>query len=259
MVRCHAPPSEEESILFHRIERLVNRQFLITSAALFLVAGAANAGTITITVLGTDNPFYAGQTNLDGTGPATYPGLPLTAGDLLTFSVTGSVSYGGTPTDPPDGACPACGFYQLSTSSLGTGISNVIGPVDALYGVFLSGADPTTLSAPANLNFTGDSGIGLGFSDLSPLLQQVFFIGDGLDGNGSGNVQNFHVPTGATRLYFGMLDGSGWYNNTGSFRVTINDPSFSGSQSSATPEPASMLLIGAGLAFVGLVRRKRSA
>jgi hypothetical protein len=253
-----SPLSEEEFILLNRIERLVNRQFLITAAAFCLAAGAASANSVTITVQGTDNPFYAGQTNLDGTGPATYPGLPLTAGDVLTFSVTGSVSYGGTPTDPPDGACSVCGFYQLSSGSVGTGISNVIGPVDGLYAVFLSNTDPTTVSAPSDLNFTGAGGIGLDFTDLSPLLQQVFFIGDGLDGNGSGNVQNFHVPTGATRLYFGMLDGSGWYNNSGSFSVTINDPSFTG-QSNATPEPASMLLMGAGLAIVGLVRRKRSA
>jgi hypothetical protein len=244
--------------LFNRIERLVNRQFLVTAAALCLAAGAANANSVTITVLGTDNPFYAGQTNGDGTGPATYAGLPLTAGDVLKFTVTGSVSYGGEPTDPPDGACPACGFYQLSTSSLGTGISNVIGPVDALYGVFLSNADPTTLTAPTNLNFTGTGGIGLDFTDLSPDLQQVFFIGDGLDGNGAGNFQNFYVPTGATRLYFGMLDGSGWYNNTGSFSVTIDDPSLTG-QGGSAPEPASMLLMGAGLALVGVVRRKRLA
>jgi hypothetical protein len=42
------------------------------------------------------------------------------------------------------------------------------------------------------------------FPQLSPLIQQTFFIGNGR--TSSGAVQTFHVPAGATRLYLGFAD-----------------------------------------------------
>jgi hypothetical protein len=68
------------------------------------------------------------------------------------------------------------------------------------------------------------------------MLQQAFFIGDGLTGNGTGEVQTFIVPAGAARLFLADVDGFGWFNNTGAFDVTVNG---------ATPVPAP--LIGHGL------------
>jgi hypothetical protein len=177
----------------------------------------------------------------------------LVAGDALKFSVTGSVDFGGTPTDPPDGACAACAFYSLSTFIPLTGISNVVAPVNALYGVFIGSGIPAG-PAPSDLNFTGDGGLGLDFTSLFPEVQQVFFIGDGLTGNGTGLTQQFIVPAGATRLFFGMLEGSGWSNNQGSFAVTINDPSLS---SSATPEPESLAFVGIGLLGMGVYLKSR--
>src|ERR1700720_24062 len=52
-----------------------------------------------------------------------------------------------------------------------------------------------------------------------------------LPGTGSGSIQNFIIPTGATRLFLGTMDGYGWYNNIGSFGVTVTqfdncNPSF---------------------------------
>jgi uncharacterized repeat protein (TIGR03803 family) len=177
-------------------------------------AGAYN------TVPGSSNPFLAGAP--DGTpccsgdsAPEESPvmvGTSFAPGDSLTFSVSGSVSYaGGAPVDPPDGS-----------SSVDTGptlgIAEYTGPVDALAGVFLNGSPPST--APNGLNFTS-SGLGTSFKSLSPGLAQVFFIGDGLTGNGKGSVQTFVVPAGATALYLGATDGAGWYNNSGSFAVTV--------------------------------------
>jgi hypothetical protein len=63
------------------------------------------------------------------------------------------------------------------------------------------------------LNFTGSAiagyttvAGGTGFSTLSPLLDQAFFIGDGLTGNGTGSTQEFFVLTGAMELVLGISD-----------------------------------------------------
>ena len=69
-----------------------------------------------------------------------------------------------------------------------------------LVGVFLHGKQPA--SPPATLNFTDLHS----FEQLAPLKGQVFFVGDGLTGTGSGSVQHFKVPLGATDLYLGFAD-----------------------------------------------------
>ena len=86
------------------------------------------------------------------------------------------------------------------TTDAGTGIS---GPqnvnVDGLVGVFVNGT-PSGV-APATLDFAGDAvSTGLDFASLAPGLDQIFWIGDGLTGIGTGSVQQFTVPTGATGL-----------------------------------------------------------
>ena len=95
-----------------------------------------------------------------------------------------------------------------------------------LAGVFLTDDEATAL-APASLDFSSTA-IGRSFSELSPLLQQTFYIGDGLTGEGSGSVQNFWVPDGATRLFLGIVDGAyfvggpDYYdNNAGAFSATF--------------------------------------
>lgn len=121
-------------------------------------------------------------------------------------------------------------------------------------GPFLGPDSATGQATPAQLDF----GAGLGFTSLSPGIGQIFFIGDGLTsdsnaGDFSGQVQQFVVPVGATRLYLGRVDGFGWYNNVGSFDVTVTNVS-------AIPEPGTYGLMLAGLAVVGWgVRRFRSA
>jgi hypothetical protein len=58
---------------------------------------------------------------------------------------------------------------------------------------------------------------------LSSLLRQVFFIGDGLSGSGTGAVQRFVAPAGATRLFLADLDGLGQnYDNSGQFVVVVS-------------------------------------
>jgi hypothetical protein len=95
-----------------------------------------------------------------------------------------------------------------------------------LAGVFLTDDAPSA-PAPASLDFSSTA-LGTSFSSLAPLLQQTFYIGDGLTGEGTGSVQTFRVPDGATRLFLGIVDGSyfvgapDYYdNNAGSFSATF--------------------------------------
>ena len=137
-----------------------------------------------------------------------------------------------------DGALPeqqGAEFFQHRSTN---GISDVVAPINSLIGVFLGPNQPSLGAAPSTLDF---SSIGLGFSSLSPQLQQTFFIGDGLTGTASGNVQRFIVPSGATRLFLGTMDGGEWNNNSGAFGV------------STVPEPAEALFLALGL-IVLLVR-----
>ena len=192
---------------------------------------------------GTSNPFLAGMPNGSsccsggGQGPDVAPAEspvyagPATAGETFTFTnVTGRINIaGGTPNTPPDGG----GRFGTPPNEGGlTSINDIAGfyrmPVGALLGVFLGPGLPTSNPAPGLLNFR-DHGVGrfgtqvgTHFATLSPDLQQIFFIGDGLTGTGSGSVQTFIAPAGATRLYLGVADGYGWANNTGAFDVCVN-------------------------------------
>jgi hypothetical protein len=123
-----------------------------------------------------------------------------------------------------------------------------------LAGVFLTDAAPSG-RAPASLDFSSTA-LGRNFSSLAPELQQTFYIGDGLTGEGSGAVQSFLVPDTATRLFLGFLDGAyfvggpDYYdNNRGSFAVTAV----------AVPEPSTCAMALAGLACGGysMFRRRK--
>jgi len=171
-------------------------------------------------------------TTLDGdTAPNQSPvqlsGLSLIPGQTLNFSVTGAVNN--NPPLPPPTATPDGTF--LVSYGPHYGISRIINaPLNSLLGVFLDNSQPDLTPAPAPLDF---SAIGLNFSSLAPQVKQVFFIGDGLTGTGSGAVQNFIVPAGATRLFLGPLD-SATFNNSGSFTVTVQ----------AVPEPSTIFGLG---------------
>jgi hypothetical protein len=194
----------------------------LIAGALLLVSVVGYGGGAEI-VPGTSNPFLAGMPNgstccSGDTAPAQSPvlvtSIAVTPGSSLNFTVTGSVdNTGATPTLTPDGS----GLFSTSSSN---GISGATWPINALVGVFLDASQPDSSAAPTPLDFSG-SGLGTSFTTLSPALKQAFFIGDGLTGTGSGSVQTFVVPAGATRLFLGTSDGVGWFNNSGSFTVTI--------------------------------------
>ena len=187
--------------------------------AAFAVTGAqAHA----IKVKGKANPYLAGQpagtTCCSGDSvPAESPALALSnlqAGETLTFATTGSVGY------EKGSVAPSADGYTNQPLNMeadyGTGVS---GPLNVntsgLVGVFTNGTQPVD-PAPAQLNS------GVSFKTLSPGLNQIFWIGDGLTGTGTGKKQKFIVPTGAATLYLGVADGFGWANNPGKITVKIH-------------------------------------
>ncbi|MFN2425674.1 MAG: hypothetical protein ABR587_04410 [Candidatus Binatia bacterium] len=204
-----------------------------TAAALSMLflmpAGIAAADTL---VPGSSNPNLAGRaaayTCCSGdSAPLQSPPLmtdvEFTSCDALNFSASGKVSFSSaTPVgNNPDGDA------TFNMTNFGDGLSGPLSVrANALLGVFLDDDSPTGTPTPARLSFAS----GLGFSSLSPGIGQIFFIGDGLTsdtkaGLFDGTSQIFVVPPGATRLFFGTGDGSGWYNNKGSFVVeTSNMP-----------------------------------
>ena len=229
-------------------------RFGIAAIAAFLtLSGLAERSKAAVTVLGTDAIYVAGRTNFV-VNTATDPLLTLTppdtatvpqsigafAGETFTFAASGTVQFSSTDSYSVDGALPDAGITGLNA------ISGYTGPKGALVGVFLDNTPTQNVATPpAALNFTNTS-----FTSLSPGIGQVFFIGDGLTGTGSGTTQNFIAPAGATRLFLGIADGfnyagqPGQYeDNSGSFTVNF------------TPEPVLVGLI-APMALL-LARRAR--
>jgi hypothetical protein len=138
-------------------------------------------------------------------------------GQRITISASGDIDCcDGTPNTGPDGYLPDVGITSLGS------ISGYGGPGFALLAVFTDG-NPTG-AAPPSYDYSG----GTAQSAFAPLLNQAFFIGDGLTGADSGNIQSFFVPEGATELWLGIADtyvnGSGppggYGDNTGSFVVS---------------------------------------
>lgn len=220
------------------------------------------ATTFTVTVPGTSDPWLAGMPNgstasIEDSAPDQSPvqvlGLSLIAGQYLTFGVTGSVNYvPGSSGNGPDGYPGWYVEHNLGISSgVENGISSLNAPVSSLLGIFLGVQQPDLSTAPLSLDFgSSDS---LNYSSLAPELKQVFFIGDGLTDLSVS--QQIIIPVGASRFYLGTMDGMGWWNNYGEFVVNITDTS----SGNPVPEPATMLLFGAGIAGLAAVgRRKRS-
>lgn len=235
----------------------MNRSLAITIAAFSIpfCVSAANA----VVVPGTADPWLAGMpagstaSNGDvapAESPVLVPGLTLSAGQVLTFGVTGSVSH----VPSPSGLGPDGGVFTSHLAGAQNGIATLTAPFDSLIGVFLDAAQPDSSTAPPGLNF---STLGTSFASLSPLLKQPFFIGDGLTGTGTGAVQDFVVPSGATRLFLGTMDQFGWFDNSGSFNVTVNGVAPPPPPPPSVPEPTTLVLLASALAAFPLLRRRR--
>ena len=242
--------------------RLISSKFAITGSMAAALLCAAPAFASTLTVDSTTDIWLAGQPDMStvsgffgtDTAPANSPVLLAAAGGTtFTFHATGSTSVDASCFAGPDGD----GCYPDETS-FGVGPANGIGtykgPADALIGVFLSDDTPSGTGGPASLDFTDPNVIGA--AGFTPLLNQIFFIGDGLTGLGVGNLQTFLAPTGSTRLFLAVADSIGSsVGNVGALDVTYTATG----PTAGVPEPASWALMIAGFGLAGAALRRRGA
>ncbi len=158
------------------------RKTLLVAA--LLLPGMAHAAA-TLTVDARDN-IYAigmlGDDQYDGGGlpPVSFSVKP---GETLTFDVTGQMSMNigtGSNENDPDGV----GAAVPGSSNTGAGaIAGIAAPnAGYLVGVFVPPDGPHS-PPPPPLDFTAPGATS--FTSLSPQLGQVFFIGDGLTGDGN--------------------------------------------------------------------------
>jgi hypothetical protein len=186
-------------------------------------AGPTSGNAVSTTVQSTGSIYATGG----GSTPPTMITLPSGATSVVFNSVTGSITTGcastegcivlnngtGNNANDPDGV----GAVPAISSNTGTSsISGMMAPgAGYLVGLFVPAGGPAG-AAPAALDFTS-TGLGTSFTSLSPLLDQVFFIGDGLTGNGTGTQQTFNIPTGAVQLWLGISDAGGYVGAPGAY------------------------------------------
>lgn len=233
-----------------------------SAAAISIVAAlaaAANAGVVQVNeveVLGTANIFRAGNTGAPsgGTLPPIIQLPAFNPGDYFSMAaVFGDVSCcSGAPGsfNGPEGGSNAGGSTNVNSLN---GISGLLHNNKTMFlvGVFLSDDAPAD-PAPARLDFSDGND---NFPSISPLLNQSFFIGDGIFNEANlrhNEPQTFYIPAGATRLALGFVDSfnftgdPGFYDdNVGSLTAVVGFI--------PTPGAASAL----GIAGIAALRRRR--
>jgi hypothetical protein len=252
------------------MRQLLSSLAALMGAALALGVAGAQAATITpggsltgVGVDGTDSVYQV----FGHSGSAPFTGVSTdgvlidfaaSSGNVFTFTATGAVSCcNDAPNIPPDGFGSGMNVGGLN------GLSGLSGDLYVpLVGVFTTEADPSGGVAPGSLAFDADTP-----TALSPLLHQVFYIGDGRAGlnNAMGALLTFTAPTSATRLYLGAIDAlafsatSGSYDdNQGAWTVNVGLAA-AGPSTGPVPEPATWALMIGGFGLAGAALRRRRA
>ena len=260
----------------------MNKYQTLIGATLFSTLSAVNATVINTVIDGSDAIWLAGRTDLaipDASAPwpgglirhggatpeeikeTLPPGFSAATGDIIRVldPADGGISFfngfGGSIFGPDGNGVPG----SSSISSFG-GISGYLGTQGALVGLFLDSSIPNGV-APSRLDFSL-AGLGVEFSSLSPELNQVFFIGDGV--TSTNLFQTFVAPTGTTRLFVGITDAFGFNgapgafdDNDGSYRIKIGINEIP--TTSSVPEAPLIWLISCGLLGILAIRKKSSS
>jgi Flp pilus assembly protein TadG len=191
----------------------------------------------TFNVPGLADPWLAGMPNgttanfysefgdaAPNNSPTAITGLGMQADQSLQFSFNGTVSnWSGDNSFGCDGdpSYVSNNWWAAQNGNAEHGIGNVTAPIAAVIGVFLDDSQPDSTPAPTTaLDFS--TAASRDFASISPALKQPFFIGDGLRNDGV-TPQNFVVPTGATRLYVGIMDFQQWSDNSGVMSTTVTN------------------------------------
>lgn len=204
--------------------------------------GTLSAQSVTMSVSSHADIYQAGGYNDDAGEGAGHPlayVFSAAPGQALTFlSVTGEWTCN-TSLNPPygaDGTSNPVGTCYPRANIVPTGPFSGYDNTDyqgAMVGMFLECGLPMTVAPTLRFYFQDGSqgGIKTDFEVLQPVIGQVFFVGDGLTGTGTGRRQMFLVPPTATQLYLGYVDScssSGYaspgcyFDNGGSITATFS-------------------------------------
>ena len=216
---------------------------LILGGVALLSSAAARAATV---VDATASVYSSGS----GSTPAV--AFDVTSFAAIRVSASGLVTLSPPFDNDPDGVGSLLLPHNVSGVGGLSGIS--LAYAGGLVGAFVTASGPMPGDpVPATLAYGASD---LGFASFATQLNQVFFVGDGLTGDGVGSPQTFFVPVGATRLLLGFADAPGYqgapdayYDNAGSLTVSI----------AAVPEPASWTMMVGGIGFIGGALRRRRA
>ncbi|MGH7242821.1 MAG: hypothetical protein ACREJD_05330 [Phycisphaerales bacterium] len=169
-------------------------------------------------------------------------------GRIAAFSSGGQAGWSGGTDNGPDG-----GTFSSTTNIGAVGpISGYNGPLSGqLVGVFIEAGDISALSAPGAMSYPDLASYTAG--SYAPGLRQVFFIGDGKTGTGSGATQLFGVPDGAAYLVLGIADAFGFNADAGYY-----DDNVGGYETSYVVVPAPGMASMLGLVGLAAARRRRS-
>lgn len=146
--------------------------------------------------------------------------ISLTSGQGISVAASGQVNV----TAPE-------GNNGMTSLVAAFGLSKIRAPANGLLGVFV-GDSINSATTPMGFNFS--SGDLVNTQTLYPMLQQVFYIGNGATSYGQTRV--FVVPTGATRLFLASIAGG--FSSSGSFVATVSAAAIP-----APPPPANPLIV----------------
>ena len=212
--------------------------FLGSLGAFFvgLIGSGADASPVVVDVPSTAAIWLANQPNgtsyVGDTVPQNSP-VEIVLTDFsgateLSFHVSGQTSRSGSqlaqfPLVGADGEC--CGTGILASS---------------LVGIFVDLDVP--MPSPSSLSTYSHTT--QSFAELFPSIGEIFFIGDGLTGRETGDLQRFSIPVGSDSLFLATFDAIN-RDNVGSLNVEV------------VPEPNTALLLGIGLSALAVRREKR--